>query len=88
MFQQFGATRTPFPDGAIEQTASAVAGIDLSWFFQKYVRGLETLPIDSCLKKAGLSAVSEGFGGEVYVFMDSSAVGLPKIIRDYIVGDR
>jgi predicted metalloprotease with PDZ domain len=42
-----------------ERVAAEVAGFDLSGFFRRYIRGVETLPYDEALAFIGLSLVRE-----------------------------
>lgn len=48
-----------FTSEDVEHTMSEVAGVDMSDFFKRYVRGIETPPYDEALRSVGLRLVRE-----------------------------
>lgn len=57
LWAQHGAPGVPVPDNAIEQIAQAATGVDLTAFFDVYVRGTEEVPIDAWLADFGVKAL-------------------------------
>ena len=53
VFRRFASRGLAYPDGAFEKTASEVAGRDLTGFFDRYVRGVETPPFERLLPAFG-----------------------------------
>lgn len=68
MYDKFGVTGKPYRYEDIVETASEVAGADMSDFFKKFVEGVDTLPISTYLNKLGLEMYEKGYAGEVYLF--------------------
>jgi predicted metalloprotease with PDZ domain len=67
-----------YTDEDFERVASEVSGIDLSEFFEKYVRSVEVLPYDEALESVGLRLVraqaKEPFNAGMSVSFDTTAV--------------
>ena len=57
LWQRHGAPGVPVPDNAIEAIAAEVTGVDLTGFFDTYVRGTDDAPIDAWLAEFGVQAV-------------------------------
>jgi predicted metalloprotease with PDZ domain len=53
LWKTFGATRTPYTQADITRVMSKTAGRDLKPFFDAYVVGDTTLPLDSAFARAG-----------------------------------
>lgn len=54
-WSQFGETGEGMPERGIESIARSVAGIELTDFFERYVRGTAELPLQSLLRAFGLT---------------------------------
>lgn len=54
LWTDFGAKNIGLAEGEIEQIASEIAGTDLSWFFDQYLRGTEDLPFADWLAEFGI----------------------------------
>ena len=53
-WQRFGETGEGMPEGALEQLAAEVSGLDLENFFDATVRGTGELPLENLLKTHGI----------------------------------
>ncbi len=56
MYREFGLTDDTFTMGDVIRIVSQIAGTDFKPFFTKYVTGTERLPLEQCLKAAGMNA--------------------------------
>jgi hypothetical protein len=66
------------------QSASEVAGTDLSGFFQQYIASPNPLPVRECLSDAGFDDSILNYSGEAYVNPTLNPSNLAKEIRDYL----
>jgi len=55
LWRRYGAMDRPYPAGEIERLASAAAGRSLARFFDRFVRGVETPPIERLFPAFGLA---------------------------------
>jgi predicted metalloprotease with PDZ domain len=55
LWRRYGAMGRPYPAGEMERLASVAAGRSLSFFFDRYVRGVETPPLARLLAPFGLA---------------------------------
>lgn len=55
LWSNYGKPSTGLAEGMIEEIASEVSGVDLSNFFEKYLYGVEELPLDTLLSNFGIS---------------------------------
>lgn len=51
----FGKKSIGLPEGKIESIASEVSGVDLNAFFEKYLYGVEELPLEELLSEFGIT---------------------------------
>ncbi len=65
MFQKHRST--PYTYADLVETASEVAGVDLSSFFAKYVEGTELLPLAEYLDKLGYRMLDIIYEAEIYL---------------------
>lgn len=56
LWTRHGASGKPVPDNSIESVAAEVTGVDLTAFFDVYVRGTDDVPLDSWLADFGVKA--------------------------------
>lgn len=75
----FGQTNTKYGLDDLIHVANSVSNSNTRDFFNRYVIGKETFPIDDFLNRAGMKA-SLG-AASAYIDLDSRASGLPKDIR-------
>lgn len=73
MYERFGLTGVTYRADDLYQAASEIAGADMSAFFARYVDGDETLPVQECLSRFGLSATLKPYAGEAYIERDRRA---------------
>ncbi|NJR65012.1 MAG: M61 family metallopeptidase [Leptolyngbyaceae cyanobacterium CRU_2_3] len=59
LWQRFGQPEVGFTPAELEQTIAAVAGVDLSDFFRRYLDTTEELPFDQYLEPFGLEVQPE-----------------------------
>ena len=57
LWDRYGASGLPVPDNRIEALAVEVTGVDLTAFFDVYVRATDDVPIDALLADFGVKAV-------------------------------
>ena len=67
-WRRFGETGDGMPERGIETIASEICGVDLSEFFERYVRGTAELPLEALLRSVGIrvalrAAVDAGDAG-------------------------
>ena len=55
LWLNFGKKAIGVPEGEIEKITSDVAGTDLSEFFERYLYGVEELPLETLLSEVGVS---------------------------------
>lgn len=77
LWQQHGAPGIPVPDNAIEQIAMDATDVDLSAFFDVYVRGTDDVPLDAWLGDFGVKAVCRPRQGRDDAGGRSGAAGGP-----------
>ncbi len=53
-WQRYGETGEGMPERGLEQVAAELSGLDLSEFFERYVRGTDELPLEGLLLDAGV----------------------------------
>jgi predicted metalloprotease with PDZ domain len=63
MWEQFGKDEIGFTEVQLRETIQAIAGFDLTPFFERYVDGLEELPFDEYLSGFGLRLASNQEAG-------------------------
>lgn len=68
--------------------ATELAGRDMADFFDRYIQGMEPLPLDECLPKLGLRAERKSSGDRVSVIItaDESATGAAAAARNAFLG--
>lgn len=54
LHDEYGGRPTGYPEGAYESHVSSVSGVDVSEFFRRYVRGVETPPFEELFARVGL----------------------------------
>lgn len=59
VWQRHGDSDTPVPDGGLEQIAAEVSGVDLSGFFDRYLRSTAPVPWVDFMPAFGISAVRQ-----------------------------
>lgn len=70
LWHEYGQPQIGLKEGEIERLASAVAGVDLTDFFDRYLRGTEDLPFDQWFAEIGIdfslraATSSTDLGGE------------------------
>jgi predicted metalloprotease with PDZ domain len=85
-WQRFGETGNGMPEGALEQLAAEVSGLDLENFFDAAVRGTGELPLENLLKTHGIdyrlrrSAGGKDNGGKPRPESDLPAVWLGAVL--------
>jgi predicted metalloprotease with PDZ domain len=65
MFDKY--TATPYDYDDLVTTASEVAGDDISFFFDKYIHGTETIPIEEIFNKIGYKVYDVVYEAEMYL---------------------
>lgn len=73
MYENYGLTNKPYRYEDIIETASEVANHNFKPFFESYVSGTETIPLNDYLKKYGLEGYSKSYAGEVYLFKNPTS---------------
>ena len=63
-WKQYGVTDSGMPDRGLESMASKLSGVDLSDFFERYVRGTHELPLEQLLRKFGVGLCLRPAEGE------------------------
>lgn len=53
-WRRFGETGEGMPEGGLESVAAEISGLDLSSFFELYVRGTHDIPLGPLLKEVGI----------------------------------
>lgn len=88
LYAQSALKNQPYDAAMIAATASEVAGTDLQPFFDRYVIGMEPLPLDDALAKLGLRAAQRSAVGRASVMLtpDESATGSAAKARDAFLG--
>jgi predicted metalloprotease with PDZ domain len=82
MFTRFDLTGKQWTPEDLVQSASEVAGTDLSSFFQKYIVVPSPLPVQECLATAGFDASILNYSGEAFVTPKQNPSPLAQQIRD------
>ena len=67
MHERFGLTKTPYRYEDLVALASETAGRNLNDFFEKYVAGKESLPVQDYLKQIGLNGYTQFYDGEFFI---------------------
>ncbi len=75
MWQRYGQTKTPVPDGELERVAAEVSGLNLGAFFDAMLRGTEDPPLAELLGLFGVSAKLEASRGP----SDRGGSGQPQV---------
>ncbi len=70
LFKQYGGTNKTYTTADLQKSLTALSGKMQTEFFQKYVFGVEQIPIEKCLSSAGLNARIEN--GELHISIKSS----------------
>lgn len=63
-WRHYGASEAPVPENGLEALASEVAGIDLTAFFDTYVRGTADAPLETLLPRFGVRCERVTAGGD------------------------
>ena len=84
MFTRFGLTGKQWAPEDLAQSASEVAGKDLSGFFHKYIASPNTVPVRECLADAGFDDSILNYSGEAYVTPESNPSNSAKEIRAHL----
>jgi len=64
LWQRYGASDTPAPEGALEAVAAELSGLDLTPFFDAALRGTSELPLAETLADFGVRALRRISSGE------------------------
>jgi predicted metalloprotease with PDZ domain len=67
MYERFGSSEVGYTLDDIAAVATESAGKDEVVFFERYVRGVDVLPIKTCLGAAGLEGFAKMYAGEFYI---------------------
>jgi predicted metalloprotease with PDZ domain len=54
LWERYGRADVGYPEGGVEEVAAEVAGVDLAWLFDAYVRGVDELDYSRALDAVGL----------------------------------
>jgi predicted metalloprotease with PDZ domain len=82
LLDRYGLTGKQYTTADLAQSASEVAGIDLSDFFATYIAAPKTLPVQQCLKDGGYDSQILNYAGEAFVVPSHTATELEKSIRN------
>ena len=64
LWQRYGRSDTPAPEGALESVAAELSGLDLKPFFDAALRGMSELPLPETLASFGVLAVRRPAGSD------------------------
>ncbi|HEY5839450.1 MAG TPA: hypothetical protein VIT19_10485, partial [Pyrinomonadaceae bacterium] len=67
MHERFGLTGKPYRYEDLVALASETAGRNLEDFFERYVEGKESLPVQDYLKRIGLNGYTQFYDGEFFI---------------------
>jgi predicted metalloprotease with PDZ domain len=74
LYERFGLTGTPVGYDDVVRTAAGATGSNWGAFFQRFVEGNETLPVEECLAQAGYRGFGTSYAGDYYVVPASAGV--------------
>jgi predicted metalloprotease with PDZ domain len=74
LYERFGLTRTPVEYNDVVRSAAEATGSSWNGFFERYVEGNETLPVEECLAQAGYRGFGASYAGDYYVVPASAGV--------------
>lgn len=74
LYERFGLTGTPVGYDDVVRSAAEATGSSWDAFFQRFVEGNETLPVEECLAQAGYRGFGASYAGDYYVVPASDGV--------------
>ena len=81
MMRHYGLTGKPWGNDDLIREASEVAGMDFSPFFTRYISQRQRLPVEDCLRDAGLDAALLDYAGEAFVSLQQHPSPAAREIR-------
>jgi predicted metalloprotease with PDZ domain len=85
MMDRYGVTRKQWKSSDLVRDTSEVVGGDVGSFFARYVVSREPLPVQQCLRDAGLNASLTGYAGEAFIQPDEGSSPQARTIRDRLL---
>ena len=88
LYQEFGVTDRDMDSYDVERVAGAIAGADLSWIFERFVRGTEALSPQLVYEPLGLVVTlpERGGSGRATLAVDPDAPEAARQLRKAILG--
>jgi hypothetical protein len=86
LHERFGLAGRRYRYEDIVTTATIVAGSDMSDVFERYVSGLELLPLEQLLARVGLIGDYQLYAGQGYVRLDPEATPAARARRRMFLG--
>jgi predicted metalloprotease with PDZ domain len=85
LYERFGLKAEKYSYGDLVIAAGDTAGRDVSDFFENFVEGNQTLPVQEYLKRIGFEGYTQFYDGEFYIFESPTANASQKALRQSIL---
>ena len=83
LHDEYGGSPAGYPEGTYESHVGSVSGVDVSEFFRRYVRGVETPPFEELFAHAGLSMREKAEKDEDDANGGEKDAGPPRKLADF-----